>query len=79
VKIARIAIIGAGGWGTALACLWADDERPVFLWGHNADRMARMGKTRQNSDYLPGIEIPRSVCITSELDDCAGADLVVLA
>ena len=79
MKIAKIVIIGAGGWGTALACLWADDERPVFVWGHNADRMARTGKTRQNSDYLPGIEIPRSVCITSELGDCAGADLVVLA
>jgi glycerol-3-phosphate dehydrogenase (NAD(P)+) len=79
VKIARTAIIGAGGWGTALACLWADDGRPVSLWGHNADRVARMGKIRQNSDYLPGIEIPCSVCITSDLGDCSGADLVVLA
>ena len=79
MKIARTAIIGAGGWGTALACLWAEDGRPVSLWGHNADRIANMGKIRQNSDYLPGIEIPRSVSITPELGDCAGADLVVLA
>ena len=77
--MASTAIIGAGGWGTALACLWAEDGRPVFLWGHNADRIARMRKTRENSDYLPGFEIPRSVCITSELGDCVGADLVVLA
>src|SRR5262249_6426425 len=71
--------IGAGGWGTALACLWADSQHRVLLWGHNADRIACMGKTRQNSDYLPGVEIPHSVCVTSELGDCTGADLMVLA
>ena len=78
MKIAKTAIIGAGGWGTALACLWADSGQNVFLWGHNPDRVASMGKTRENSDYLPGVEIPRSVCVTSELADCAGADLMVL-
>jgi glycerol-3-phosphate dehydrogenase (NAD(P)+) len=78
VKIAKTAIVGAGGWGTALAGLWANDGRQVFLWGHDADRIARMEKTRENSEYLPGVEIPRPVCVTSELGDCAGADLIVL-
>jgi len=78
VKIAKTAIVGAGGWGTALAGLWANAGRQVFLWGHNADRIARMQKTRENRDYLPGVEIPPSVCVTSELGDCAGADLMVL-
>jgi glycerol-3-phosphate dehydrogenase (NAD(P)+) len=78
VKIGKTAIIGAGGWGTALACLWADGQN-VLLWGHNADRVAWVKKTRQNSDYLPGVEIPRSVCVTSELGDCADADLLVFA
>ena len=74
----KIAVVGAGGWGTALAGLWANPDRQVFLWGHNADRIARMGKIRENSEYLPGIEIPRPVCITAELGDCAGADLIAL-
>src|SRR5215831_20587807 len=78
VRIAKTAIVGAGGWGTALAGLWANAGRQVFLWGHNADRIARMQKTRENRDYLPGVEIPPSVCVTSELGDCAGADLMVL-
>jgi glycerol-3-phosphate dehydrogenase (NAD(P)+) len=73
------AIIGAGGWGTALAGLWAKDGRQIVLWGHNADRIARMQGTRENSDYLPGLRLPDSVHITSELDDCASADLIVLA
>jgi len=74
----KIAIVGAGGWGTALAGLWANHGRQVFLWGHSVDRIARMEKTRENSEYLPGVEIPPPVCVTSELGDCAGADLIVL-
>jgi glycerol-3-phosphate dehydrogenase (NAD(P)+) len=73
------AIIGAGGWGTALAGLWAKDGRNVVLWGHNADRVARIRKTRENVDYLPRFHLPQSVHITSELSDCADADLIVLA
>lgn len=78
MSVETLAIIGAGGWGTALARLWADDRRQVFLWGHNAERIARMQKTRENHDYLPGLTLPRSVHITSDLGDCAGAELLVL-
>ena len=73
------AIIGAGGWGTALAGLWARRGRKIVLWGHNTDRIARMQKTRENSEYLPGIQLPDSVHITSELSDCADVELIVLA
>jgi glycerol-3-phosphate dehydrogenase (NAD(P)+) len=71
--------MGAGGWGTALAALWGKDGRQVVLWGHNADRIARMQETRENSNYLPGLQLPRSVQVTSDIGDCAGADLIVLA
>ena len=37
----RIAIVGAGGWGTALAALWAQDSKDVVLWGHNAERIEK--------------------------------------
>ena len=79
MRLLKTAIMGAGGWGTALAGLWAKDGRTIVLWGHNADRIARMQKTRENSNYLPGIRLPESVNITSDLGDCAGADLIVLA
>ena len=78
MKIAKTVIVGAGGWGTALARLWANDRRQVFLWGHNADRAARIRETRENHNYLPGFMLPHSVQITSDLEDCAGADLLVL-
>jgi len=79
VKIGETAILGAGSWGTALAWLWGKDGRQVSLWGHNADRVARMRETRENSDYLPGLTLPGSVRVTSDLSDCAGADLIVFA
>lgn len=73
------AIIGAGSWGTALAGLWARTGQRIVLWGHNADRIARMQKTRENREYLPGLKLPDSVHVTSLLTDCAKADLIVLA
>jgi glycerol-3-phosphate dehydrogenase (NAD(P)+) len=72
-------IIGAGGWGTALAGLWAKHAGTIVLWGHNVDRVARMQKTRENSDYLPGLRLPEAVHITSDMGNCADADLIVLA
>ena len=77
MKIDTIAILGAGAWGTALAWLWGKDGGQVSLWGHSIDRIAHMQKTRENRDYLPGVKLPRTVDVTSELGDCAGADLIV--
>jgi len=79
MKIGETAILGAGSWGTALAWLWGKDGRQVSLWGHNGDRVARMRKTRENNDYLPGLKLPESVRVTSDVADCAGADLIVFA
>jgi len=70
-------IIGAGSWGTALAALWAKDGRPIALWGNTADRIARVQETRENIDYLPGIQLPGSVHATHDLNDCKDADLIV--
>jgi glycerol-3-phosphate dehydrogenase (NAD(P)+) len=71
------AIIGAGGWGTALAALWAKDGRPISLWGNNAERIARVQESRQNADYLPGVRLPDNVRATHELGDCGQPDLMV--
>src|SRR3954454_14608872 len=77
MKIDKITILGAGSWGTALAGLWGKDGRSVSLWGHDPDRAAQIQRTRVNSPYLPGLKLPDSVRVTSSLNDCADADLVV--
>ena len=75
-----IAIIGAGGWGTALAITQARVQRPVRLWVHESDLAADMATTRENTVFLPGVHIPETVKISNSLRDVAtGAGVVILA
>lgn len=71
------AVLGAGGWGTALAALWARHGHEILLWGHNAERADLLRRTRVNQTYLPGVRLPEAVHVTSELRECANADLIV--
>jgi glycerol-3-phosphate dehydrogenase (NAD(P)+) len=77
VKLEQIAVIGAGGWGTALSRVWANRGHAVLLWGNDASRVDEIRNTRENRVYLPGITLPDSVGLTTELQDCADADLIV--
>lgn len=73
----RTAILGTGGWGTALAILWASNGNEITLWGHTPERVETISRTRKNPEYLPGMELPPNVYLTSQLADCASADLIV--
>jgi glycerol-3-phosphate dehydrogenase (NAD(P)+) len=77
MSINKLAILGTGGWGTALAVLWASRGAQITLWGHTPSRVQAIAKSRENPDYLPNVKIPPDVYLTSELDDCAAADLIV--
>jgi len=77
VKLERIAVVGAGGWGTALSLIWANRGHSVLLWGNNASRVEEIRQTRENRIHLPGVTLSKSVGLTSELKDCADADLIV--
>ena len=59
--IKRVAVLGAGGWGTALATHLARLGKEVRLWGRNTTLIAEMVKYRRNTTYLPGVELPRRV------------------
>jgi glycerol-3-phosphate dehydrogenase (NAD(P)+) len=77
VSIQSTAIVGAGGWGTALAILWARRGNSITLWGNNPDRVARLREKRENGEYLPGVKIPDSIAVTCDITDCGPADLIV--
>jgi glycerol-3-phosphate dehydrogenase (NAD(P)+) len=78
--VTPLAIIGAGGWGTALAITQARVQRPVRLWVYESDVAASMVRTHENAVYLPGVQIPEIVQISSSLRDVAtGAGVVILA
>lgn len=75
----RIAILGAGSWGTALALLMARQEREVRLWGRDEATQQTTAATRINR-YLPDFPLPDVVLPTADLDAAVtGADLVLLA
>ena len=77
MTLQQTAILGTGGWGTALAFLWASHGNDIILWGHTPERVETISRTRRNPDYLPGIELPPNVRLTSQLADCAAAELIV--
>jgi len=77
VKLERIAVIGAGGWGTALSVIWARQGLEILLCGNNPSRVEELRASRENSAYLPGVSLPEAIGLTSELRSCANADLIV--
>ena len=64
----RIAIIGGGSWGTAIAVIAARAGHEVQLWSRNADVIRSINENRVNSRYLKSVEIPATVTATSELN-----------
>jgi glycerol-3-phosphate dehydrogenase (NAD(P)+) len=79
VEPARVAVIGAGAWGTTLASILAQRE-PVTLLCHSPETAARIRDTRRNEPRLPGIDLPASLLPTADPSALATAtDLVVFA
>lgn len=74
----NLAVIGAGAFGTALACAWAVDGRDVVLWGRDKNAITAMQKTR-TSPRLTGITLPDQLRITPVLDTAFDQDVVILA
>jgi glycerol-3-phosphate dehydrogenase (NAD(P)+) len=73
-----IGIIGAGGWGIALAKLLSDKRCDVTLWCHGADSYRELQETRQSRSYLPGIILPSVVQITRSMEEAAGEKTLLL-
>ncbi|MEH6422289.1 NAD(P)H-dependent glycerol-3-phosphate dehydrogenase [Pseudomonas sp. CGJS7] len=75
----RIAVLGAGSWGTALAALIARHGHPTVLWGRDADGAAAIDTRHENPRYLPGIALPESLRATTDLAAAMqDADLVLV-
>ncbi len=75
----RIAVLGAGAWGTALAIAFAA-RHEVVLWGRDAARMEEMDRQRVNARYLPGCPLPPGLRLTADFAAAlAGSALAILA
>jgi glycerol-3-phosphate dehydrogenase (NAD(P)+) len=76
---ARVAILGAGSWGTALAVHCARIGHDVAFWGRDASLIDEIVRTRENARYLPGITIDCRVGATAALDAALSEAAIVIA
>lgn len=75
----RVAVVGAGAWGTTLAAMIARVE-PVTLICHTPEVAEAVNAEHRNEQRLPGIELPAAIRASAELSDLAGAlELVIFA
>src|SRR5579875_389485 len=76
----KIAIIGAGGWGTALAIVLGRQrkERRIALWARESDVLESLREARENRVFLPGFQVPETVEISGDLSNALeGASIVI--
>ena len=77
----NFAVLGSGAWGTAVAMILAQDpQHRVTLWSARADQAALWHGQRENKRLLPGVVIPSSILLTTDIGEAvASPDLVVAA
>ncbi len=77
--VGHVAVVNAGGFGTALAVLLATTGHEVRLWCRRSEQAQLLEASRQNTAYLPGVTIPAMVHATASLEDAvSGARAVLL-
>lgn len=75
----KVAVIGAGSWGTAVAALLGGKGEDVTLWAREPEIARGVETTHHNPMYLTDVELPRGVRATADIERaCAGADAVVM-
>lgn len=74
----KIAVVGAGGWGTAVAMLLVENGHDVAMWGHDAANIERMRRDGVNAKYLKDVPLPASLKLTSDCQEAVhGARVLV--
>jgi glycerol-3-phosphate dehydrogenase (NAD(P)+) len=78
--MSRVAMLGAGSWGTALTVLLADAGHEVRVWDHDRPHLAQIDRDRENRKFLPGIALSRGIKVHPELETAlSGADACTFA
>jgi len=76
----RVAVLGAGSWGTTFAKILGDAGNSVAVWARRPELAREISQSHRNSDYLPGINLPRGVAASPRLNEVLeGAEQVYLS
>ncbi|KPJ97737.1 MAG: glycerol-3-phosphate dehydrogenase [Desulfobacterales bacterium SG8_35] len=78
MTVERIAVIGAGSWGTALTKPLTDLGQTVSLWAHRKEHVAELKATRQNKAYLPGFILADTVTPVSDLKEAVAGHTIII-
>ena len=78
--MSKVAVFGAGSWGTAFSIVLADAGNDVTLWARREELAEAINERHENPEYQPGIDLPHAIQATHDVEKALhGADLVVLA
>ena len=78
--MAKVGVLGAGSWGTALSILLHDNGHQVTIWSIDEKEVAMLNEKREHATKLPGVKIPEDIVITNEMEKAiTGKDFMVLA
>lgn len=72
--MAKLFILGAGGFGTALAVMSQANGHEVTMWSYREDEAAQLRTDRENRRLLPGVKIPEEIAIVTDFAALACTD-----
>ncbi|MFM7014596.1 MAG: 2-dehydropantoate 2-reductase N-terminal domain-containing protein, partial [Actinomycetota bacterium] len=67
--MSKLAVIGAGSWGTTFAKVLADGGNEVMLWARRPELADEMNSFHRNGDYLPGVNLPHNLSASSQIEE----------
>ena len=78
--MSKIAVIGAGSWGTTFSKVLADGGSDVMLWSRREELAAEINNSHRNGDYLPGVNLPANIVASTDVQQVlSGASQVYIA
>lgn len=76
----KVAVIGSGSWGTAVACAFARNGHDVILWARREEMRDSINMKHENVSHLPGYPLPHNLLASCDMNEaCEGADVVIIA
>ncbi len=76
----KVAVIGSGSWGTALAVMLQKHGHDVIIWSRRQDAVDEMQKDRENKRYLPGVQLPEGLVFTTDRGAAVkDAEIIILS